>query len=61
MHPISQLAIPDFMDQDKASMIDATCTIFYAVLPMALNFFLNSASAFVNIYMIGTFLNMKGD
>ena len=54
MHPITQLTIPDFMDQDKSSMIDTTCTILYAMLPMALNFFLNSASSFINIYMIGT-------
>lgn len=56
MHPITQLTIPDFMDQDKSSMIDTTCTILYAMLPMALNFFLNSASSFINIYMIGTAL-----
>ena len=60
MHPITQLTIPDFMDQDKASMIDTTCTILYAMLPMALNFFLNSASAFINLYMIGKELGNLG-
>jgi len=54
MHPISQLTIPDFMDKDKKSMIDTTCTIIYVMLPMTLSFFLNTAASFVSIYFIGT-------
>jgi len=53
MHPITQLTIPDFMDQDRSSMIDTTCSILYAMLPMVLNFFLNCASGLINIYFIG--------
>jgi hypothetical protein len=56
MHPITQLTIPDFMEQDKSSMIDTTCTILYAMLPMALNFILNFASALINIYTFGIIL-----
>lgn len=53
MHPITQLAIPDFMDQDRNSMVDTTCSILYGMLPMLLNFLLNSASGVVNIYFVG--------
>lgn len=53
MHPITQLTIPDFMDQDKSSVIDTTCTILYAMLPMALNFLLNMGSGLTNILIIG--------
>jgi hypothetical protein len=54
MHPITNLTIPDFMDQDRSSMIDTTCSILYAMLPMFLNFFLNCASGLINIYFVGT-------
>ncbi len=53
MHPITRLTIPDFMDSDQTSMIDATCTILYAMIPMILNYFLNYASGLINIYFIG--------
>lgn len=59
MHPITKLTIPDFMDRDRSSMIDATCTILYAMIPMMLNYFLNYASSLINIYFIGTPLITK--
>ena len=49
------MSIPDFMDRDRTSMIDATCTILYAVMPMMLNYFLNNAPGLINIYFVGTF------
>ncbi len=53
MHPITKLTIPDFMDQDKGSMIDTTCIVLYAMAPMTINLVLNYASAFINLYFIG--------
>ena len=54
------MSIPDFMDKDKSSMIDATCTIMYAVIPMMLNYLLNNAMNLMNIFFIGMFMEMKG-
>ena len=42
------------MDADRASMIDATCTILYALIPMILNYSLNYGSSLISIYFIGT-------
>jgi hypothetical protein len=42
------------MDRDRESMVDAACTILYAVIPMFVNYFLNYASALIAIYFIGT-------
>jgi hypothetical protein len=53
MHPITQLTKPDFMESEKSSMIDTTCSILYAMLPMILNYVLNYASALINIYFAG--------
>jgi hypothetical protein len=55
MHPITQLAMPDFMDRDKSSLIDTTCGILYAMLPMVLNFLLNSAPSLINIILVGEY------
>jgi hypothetical protein len=52
MHPITKIKIPDFMDRDRTSMVDAACTIIYATIPMALNYLLNYGSALISIYFI---------
>lgn len=52
MHPITKIKIPDFMDRDRTSMVDATCTIIYAAIPMALNYLLNYGSALISMYFI---------
>ena len=54
MHPITKIKIPDFMDRDRTSMVDATCTIIYAAIPMALNYLLNYGSALISMYFICT-------
>ena len=53
MHPITKLAVPDFMDQDKGSMIDTSCVVLYAAVPLAMNVILNSASIYLNLYFVG--------
>ena len=48
------------MDKDKDSMTDIICGMTYSMLPMVLNFFLNHASSYTNIYIMGMPISIKG-